>query len=139
AAAPSDDRGLAIALDRAQRLMRPGARLLVLADPSSLDAVPPPRWSALARHHDVAVVLLHDPLETQPPTLRLPFATAGARMEVPLDDAATRQRWLARFAAPLRLANDVLPGRGVRVMALSTTEPSEACLAVLDGRTARVA
>ncbi|GGZ52339.1 ATPase [Lysobacter xinjiangensis] len=139
AAPPSDDRGLVLALDRAQRLMRPGARLLVLADPSSMDAVPATRWSALARHHDVAVVLLHDPLETQPPALRLPFAAAGARVEMPLDDAATRQRWLARFAAPLRQANESLPARGVRVMALSTTEPSEACLAVLDGRTARVA
>ncbi|HEY4581743.1 MAG TPA: DUF58 domain-containing protein, partial [Lysobacter sp.] len=136
---PSDDRGLAIALDRAQRLMRPGARLLVLADPSSLDAVPPQRWSALARHHDVALVLLHDPLETQPPALRLPFSTPSARFEVPLDEGGTRQRWLARFAAPLRQANDTLPARGVRVMSLSTTDPSEACLAVLDGRTARVA
>ena len=139
AAPPEDDQGLAFALERAQRLLRPGARLVVLADPSSLEPVPLHRWSALARHHDVAIVLVHDPLETTPPAVRLPVAAPGARIDVPLDDAATRQRWLARFAAPLQRATEVLPGRGVRVGALSTTDPSEACLALLDARVARVA
>jgi hypothetical protein len=136
---PDDDQGLAFGLERAQRLLRPGARLVVLADPSSLEPVPLHRWSGLARHHDVAVVLLHDPLESQPPALALPLAVAGGRIEVPLDDAATRQRWLARFAAPLQRASEVLPGRGVRALGLSTAEPSEGCLALLDGRVARVA
>lgn len=139
AAAPADDLGLPAALDRAQRLMRPGARLVVLADPSSLDGVALHRWTALARHHDVAVVLLHDPLETHPPSARLPLVDGAARLDVPLDDAATRARWLARFAAPLHRANEVLPGRGVRVLALSTADDSEACLAALRGPVARVA
>jgi uncharacterized protein (DUF58 family) len=136
---PDDDQGLAFALERAQRLLRPGARLVVLADPSSLEPVPLHRWSGLARHHDVAVALLHDPLESQPPAVSLPLALADGRIQVALDDAATRQRWLARFAAPLQRATELLPGRGVRVLGLSTAEPSEGCLALLDGRVARVA
>ncbi|WP_235893640.1 DUF58 domain-containing protein [Cognatilysobacter lacus] len=139
AATPADDEGLAFALERAQRLLRPGARLVLLADPSSLEAVPLHRWSALARHHDVAVVLLHDPLESQPPAMALPVAVAGGRIEVALDDAGVRQRWLARFAAPLSRATDVLPGRGVRVMGLSTADASEACLALLHRRVAGAA
>lgn len=138
-AQPDDDQGLAFALERAQRLLRPGARLIVLADPSSLEGVPLHRWTALARHHDVGVLLLLDPLETQPPALRLPVASPAGRIEVSLDDAATRQRWLARFAAPVQRATEWLPGRGVRVIGLSTQEPSEACLGLLDGRAARVA
>lgn len=136
---PADDGGLALALDRAQRLLRPGARLVVLADPSSLEAVPLHRWTAMARHHDVAVLLLNDPLETDPPTVRLPVAGPGGRVEIALDAKAVRARWLERFAAPLQRANDVLPGRGVRVLGLSTTDPSENALAVLRGRTAQVA
>lgn len=136
---PSDDQGLAFVLERAQRLLRPGARLVVLADPSSLESVPMYRWSGLARHHDVALVLLHDPLESRPPGVRLPIALPAGRIEVPLDDTTTRARWLAQFAAPLQRATEMLPGRGVRVMGLSTDEPSEACLALLDGRIARVA
>ncbi|GAB6195572.1 DUF58 domain-containing protein [Lysobacter xanthus] len=138
-ARPDDDRGLAIALDRAQRLLRPGARLIVLADPSSLETVPLHRWTAMARNHDVGVLLFHDPLESQPPSVRLPVALPAGRAEVALDEAALRERWLARFAAPLQRANEVLPGRGVRVLALSTTDPSERCLAVLRGRAAQVA
>lgn len=139
AAAPADDQGLPAALDRAQRLLRPGARLVVLADPSSLEGVPLHRWSALARHHDVAVVMLHDPIETQPPALALPLSDGAARADIPLDDAATRARWLARFAAPVQRALEVLPTRGVRAVALSTVDPSEACLAALRGPVARVA
>jgi uncharacterized protein (DUF58 family) len=138
-ARPDDDQGLAFALERAQRLLRPGARLVVLADPSSLEPVPLHRWSALARHHDVGVVLLHDPLETQPPAVSLPIAGPQGRIDLALDEAAVRQRWLARFAAPLQRATEVLPGRGVRVFGLSTAEPSEACLALLDRRVAQVA
>ncbi|MGY3265670.1 DUF58 domain-containing protein [Lysobacter sp. HA35] len=136
---PDDDLGLSIALERAQRLMRPGARIVVLADPSSLEAVPLQRWSALARHHDAAIVLLNDPIETAPPSLRVPFATNDGRVEVALDDRETRDRWLARFAAPLQRATEALPGRGVRVMGLSTTDASESCLALLRGRVAQVA
>jgi len=139
AAPPSDDAGLAFALERAQRLLRPGARLIVLADPSSLESVPLQRWSALARHHDVGVVLLHDPLETQPPAVRLPLSFNDARIDIALDDAALRQRWLPRFAAPLQRAAEALPARGVRVVALSTAEPSEAVLALLDARAPQVA
>ena len=44
-AAPGDDAGLEVALDHAQRLLRPGSRLLVLADPASVAALPE-RWLA---------------------------------------------------------------------------------------------
>ena len=50
--APTDDLGLVHALKQAQRLLRPGSRLLVLADPASLPAVPDALWPALAQHHE---------------------------------------------------------------------------------------
>lgn len=139
ARAPDDDLGLAAALDRAQRLARPGARLRVLADAASLDGVPAHRWSALAQHHDVAVVLLHDPLETAPPAVRLPLETGAGRLDVALDEVATRQRWLATFAAPLRRALETLPARGVRVLALATPDPVESVLDLARLRAPQVA
>lgn len=139
ARAPDDDTGLPDALEHAQRLMRPGARLVVLADPSSLQGVPTHRWSALARHHEMAVVLLCDPLELDPPRATVPFAAGGGRVELALDAAAVRQRWLDAFAAPLRHALRDLPGLGVRAVALSTDEPAEACLPALRGGGVRVA
>ncbi len=40
---PEDDAGLAIALDHAARLLRPGSRLVILADPASIPSIPESR------------------------------------------------------------------------------------------------
>src|SRR5690606_15981399 len=60
---PVDDAGLLDGLARARRLLRPGSRVVVLADPGSLDGVPDATWAALALHHEAVVVLVDDPLE----------------------------------------------------------------------------
>lgn len=131
AEAPADDAGLAVALDHAQRLLRPGSRLLVLADPSSVAALPPARWSMLARHHEVFLVMLTDPLEMAPPDTTLPFRAEGRRFEMDLGDAAQRRRWMGEFAAPVKAAMELLPSRGIRVHTLSSDAPSESWLSIL--------
>src|SRR5690606_31752362 len=55
---PADDGGLALALDHAGRLLRPGSRMVVLADAASVAAVPASRWPALSMHSEVIVLLL---------------------------------------------------------------------------------
>jgi uncharacterized protein (DUF58 family) len=134
---PPEDAGLPAALDHARRLLRPGSRLLVLADPASIAAVPAERWPALALHNEALVVLLTDPLEQAPPVATLPFASAAGRIELGLDAAATRQRWRQAFSAPVEASLEVLRTRGVRAMALSCADPSDAWLPLLDraGRT----
>lgn len=131
---PSDDAGLAVALDQAQRLLRPGSRMVVLADPRSVAQIPERRWPALAQHHEVIVLLFVDPLETAPPKSSLPFSNAGHRLEIDLASPAPRQRWLREFSAPLAAALEALPSRGIRVQALSTDAASESWLPLL-GRT----
>ena len=132
---PADDDGLAAALDHARRLLRPGARVLVLADPASIAAVPSERWPALAMHHEAIVLLLTDPLERMPPATRLPFAgSAGMRTELGLDVAITRQRWRQEFTVPVEAALETLQARGVRAMELSSAASSDAWLPLLDRR-----
>ncbi|GAB3381349.1 DUF58 domain-containing protein [Lysobacter fragariae] len=128
---PEDDAGLSVALDHAQRLLRPGSRLIVLADPRSVAGIAERRWPALAQHHEVIVLLLTDPLEAAPPDAALPFNTAGHRVEIDLAASAQRQRWHQEFMAPVQAALDTLPARGVRVQALSTTAASESWLPLL--------
>ena len=48
AAPPAEDAGLASALDQAERLLRPGSRLLLLADPASVAAIPAMRWPGVS-------------------------------------------------------------------------------------------
>ena len=125
---PDDDGGLAMALDHARRLLRPGSRMLVLADPASIAAVPASRWPALSMHGEVVVLLLSDPLERDPPRAPLPFSTPSHRVELDLGVAAQRQRWRGEFVAPIEAALARLPARGVRVHLLSSEMPSESWL-----------
>jgi uncharacterized protein (DUF58 family) len=128
---PADDAGLTIALDHARRLLRPGSRLVLLADPASVAEVPPQRWPALTMHNEVIVLLLSDPLEHDPPQAALPFQSAQHRLELDLATAAQRQRWRHEFVAPIEAALAQLPARGVRVQLLSSDAPSESWLPLL--------
>jgi uncharacterized protein (DUF58 family) len=128
AAPPAEDPGLDVALEHARRLLKPGSRLLVLADPSGLATVPAQRWTALAMHSEVTVLLLSDPLEREPPRAALPFRSGGHRVELDLGSATQRQRWRETFAAPMEVALAQLPARGVRVRTLSSDAPSDAWL-----------
>ena len=128
-----------MALEQAQRVLRPGSRLIVLADPGSVAALPVSRWSSLARHQEVFVLLLTDPLEQTPPPALLPFRADGARVEIDLADAAQRQRWTGEFAAPVQAALQSLPPRGIRVQALSSEAASESWLSMLGRQPSLVA
>lgn len=143
---PVEDAGLAIALDHARRLLRPGSRLVILADPRSVADLPTQgwpiqRWPALTMHNEVIVLLLSDPLEREPPQASLPFLIAAAatgksrtaahRVELDLAIATQRQRWRNEFVTPLDSALTQLPARGVRVQMLSTQAPSESWLPLL--------
>ncbi len=130
---PEDDAGLAVALDHARRVLRPGSRMLVLADPGSIASVAPHIWPALAMHHELVVLLLTDPLERQPPATRVPFALAdGQHTALGLDAAVTRQRWRQEFAVPLEAALALLRSRGARAMELSSADASDAWLSLLE-------
>jgi uncharacterized protein (DUF58 family) len=134
---PEGDAGLAVALDHARRLLRPGSRLVVLADPASIAAIPSQRWPALTAHNEVILLLLVDALERQPPQAALPFAVGGegqrARIELDLAAAGQRQCWHAEFMAPVEAALQQLPARGVRVQLLAGDAPSDAWLPLLGG------
>lgn len=136
---PENDDGLAVALDHADRLLRPGARLVVLADPLSVVAQPPSRWPTLVQHREVVVLLLCDPLERDPPRTTLPFwidraaASAPHRVELDLAAGAQRERWQATFSAPMDDALAILARSGIRASALSTDAPSESWLHLFAG------
>ena len=128
---PADDAGLAVALDHARRVLRPGSRVVLLADPASIATIPPQRWPALTMHNEVIVLLLSDPLERDPPKAALPFQSGQHRVDLDLATAMQRQRWRHEFVDPLESALAQLPARGVRVQVLSSDAPSESWLPLL--------
>ena len=136
---PIDDTGLTAALDNATRLLRPGSRLIVLADPRSIAAIPEARWPALAMHHEVVVLLLTDALEIEPPQAMLPFSLGDHRVELDLANATQRQRWQEEFGRPIESALENLPRRGVQVYSLQGDAPSESWLPLLGRAQSQVA
>lgn len=133
AAVPEDDAGLALALEQARRLLRPGSRLYVMADAGSVAAVPASAWAGLALHHEVTVLLVEDPLERDPPRARLPFLDGGRRLEVDLASGRQRRRWQDAFGGAVAGAVATLHARGVRVHVLATDAPSHVWLPSMIG------
>jgi uncharacterized protein (DUF58 family) len=131
AAPPPDDTGLDQALQQAARLLRPGARVVVLADPARAMAIDPARWAALALHHEVQLMLLTDPLELAPPDAQLPFLSQGRRVVLDLDSASVRGHWHARFVAPLEALQQTLGARRIQVHVVSTDDASDGWLGPL--------
>lgn len=125
---PTDDEGLVDGLARARRLLRPGSRLVVLAEPGSLDDVPDAAWAALAMHHQAVVILIDDALERDPPRQRLPMLVDGRRVEPDLAGAAQRQRWHDAFGGAAEQAASRLRARGVRACLLPASAPSQSWL-----------
>ncbi|WP_429001890.1 DUF58 domain-containing protein [Xanthomonas sp.] len=125
---PQDDAGLDVALEHAAKLLRPGSRLVVLADPHSALQIAASRWAGLAMHNEVVVLLLVDALELTPPRATLPFWAGGQRVEVDLAGGAARERWHEAFVAPVEALLANLPGRGVQVRTLRSDAPSESWL-----------
>lgn len=133
---PQGDAGLGVAMDHARRLLRPGSRLLVLADAGSVAAVPARDWAAVGAHCDALVLLLDDPVERAPPRARLGFASADGRVDLDLSGTAQRARWHDAFEGSRAGAIGHLRRAGIGVESLSSDAPSDAWLAAFArGRT----
>lgn len=135
---PADDGGLDMALRNAARLLHPGARVLLIADPHSLGQVQDARLAALAAHMDVACVLLADPLELEPPAARLPFV-AGRRYELDLDDPVVRNAWRETFAERLARTQARLARLRIGARVLGSDAPVESLLSLWQSRQVEVA
>lgn len=128
AAPPEEDAGLPLAIDHALRVQRPGSRIVVLAEPSSIPGIESARWAALSRHNEVIVLLVTDAFEQQPPQARLPFARAGTRIELDLAGKAQRAQWSKDFSTPMHQARALLEARGIRAIELPADADSAAWL-----------
>jgi uncharacterized protein (DUF58 family) len=132
---------LSQALQRAQRLARPGTQVVLIGDGFDCDAGSEPLLSLLARHCEVAAVLISDPLEHHaPPPAR--YALHGDDGRVQLDFAlpATRAQWAQWFEARRAKWIDQLRRRSLGHVVLDTDgEPESALRALLQQRRRRSA
>lgn len=138
-ASPVDDAApdLGRLLAKAARLAHSGSRLIIVADPGSVDALADGVLVGLTRHNDVFVVMLADPFELQPPHRSLPLRWGAERELVDLSDQGVRDAWQARFALRIDRLSAQLSRFGIGVAVLSTLDEGDALVrALLSGRPA---
>ncbi|MBS0225429.1 MAG: DUF58 domain-containing protein [Proteobacteria bacterium] len=116
----NDGHGLDHALRQMRRLVRPGSRVVVLAEATSVVAIDAARWRALAKATELHVLLPVDAFEQSPPRRRLRFLSAGARSEFDLSGSAVYGRWKEAFAETLQQALATIRDAGGDAQAIMT-------------------
>lgn len=135
--APADHDGLDLGrlLARAARLAHAGTRLIVVADPGSLDALADGVLAGLARHNDVFIVLLADRFELDPPRRSLPLRRGAERELVDLSDASVRASWTKHFAQGIERLRARLSRLGIGSVLMTTEDEGDTLVhALLSGR-----
>jgi uncharacterized protein (DUF58 family) len=124
---------LSHALQRARRLARPGARVILLTDAFATDAAAEGPLSLLAEHCDVVTVFLSDALEqAAPPPARYALRNQNGRVLLDFAVARTRVQWSQWFAQRRALLAGMLQRRALRSVTLDTrAEPDAALMRVL--------
>jgi uncharacterized protein (DUF58 family) len=129
---------LSQALQRAQRLARPGTQIILLTDGFDCDAASEAALSLLADHCDVAAVLLSDPIEHRaPPPARYALQSAGGRVLLDFTAQRTRARWPALFDERRGELAGMLKRRALKSAVLDTADEPENALRFLLGFDAR--
>lgn len=118
--APALD-GLGQALRRAREVLRPGSLVLVICDERALGDVAEQQLALLARHCDLILLPLSDPLDHALPNAGLlRFADAHGRLELDTSDGELRQAWRARGEALEQRWQRLAQKLGVLLLPLST-------------------
>ncbi len=116
---------LADAAARLRRLARPGALMLFIGDFRALDPEAEGHLAALARHGELAALLVHDPLERElpPPGLYPLDDGRGCRGWLDTASPALRRRWREGFEERRRHVEEVFSRFAARTLVLGTEQP----------------
>ncbi|MGA6096928.1 DUF58 domain-containing protein [Stutzerimonas marianensis] len=89
-----DPDAFGMALRRAREVLRPGSLAVIVCDERTLGDAAEQQLTLLARHVDLLLIPVHDPLDRALPAAGLlRFAQVGARLELDTHDAALRQAY----------------------------------------------
>lgn len=107
---PLDPEAFSLALRRVREVLRPGSLSVILCDERTLSDAAEQQLSLLARHVDLLLLPVFDPLDRALPAAGLlRFSQGNARLELDTHDATLRQRYRelgeARSARWQRLAD----------------------------------
>lgn len=124
-ALPSDGQAsrdsFGLALRRAREVLRPGSLAVIICDERTLGDSSEQQLNLLARHTDILLLPISDPLDHALPAAGLlRFAERGAQLELDTHDASLRQAYRAQGEARQARWQRLAQKLGVPLLALST-------------------
>ncbi|MFK8052073.1 MAG: hypothetical protein AB8F65_03805, partial [Woeseiaceae bacterium] len=113
-AAPSKEFTLASHLAALRRVVHPGSLVALMSDFNGLDDEATAHLVDIAKHNDVLMLSVVDPLEQQlPPAGDYPVLIGGQRQTIHSSSGAQR-RWAAQFEARSTLLSELANRHGIR-------------------------
>lgn len=110
-----------LALRRAREVLRPGSLAVIICDERTLGDSSEQQLNLLARHTDILLLPISDPLDHALPAAGLlRFAERGAQLELDTHDASLRQAYRAQGEARQARWQRLAQKLGVPLLALST-------------------
>jgi uncharacterized protein (DUF58 family) len=129
---------LDIALEKAERLVRHDALVLVITDASGSGPATSAILSRIAAHNDVALAFIHDPLESELPDAgRKVFGHAGLQLEADTSAKSLRRDFSDTFRKRYDEARKFLIQREIPLMPIRTDDDISTQLRRLLGKAIR--
>jgi uncharacterized protein (DUF58 family) len=121
--APAEDRSLNDALGRLRRVTRPGSMLLLISDFRGLDEKAEAHLFQLARHNDVILVYIYDPLEAQlPPAGFYRISDSQVTKAIDTADVNMREEYLHRHQEHMQRIYRISRRNHIHFLPLSTAD-----------------
>jgi len=111
------------ALLRLRRVAQPGSLIILLSDFAGLNSRDAAYLAQLARHNDVILVSVHDPLEMElPPPGRYRVSDGHRFVSIDTGDPQRRERYQSDFAVRRAELQQLSRSHGMTLLPLSTAE-----------------
>jgi uncharacterized protein (DUF58 family) len=121
--APAEDRSLNDALGRLRRVTRPGSMLLLISDFRGLDEKSEAHLFQLAKHNDVILVYVYDPLEAQlPPAGFYRISDSQVTKAIDTSDASMREEYLHRHQEHMQRIYRISRRNHIHFLPLGTSD-----------------
>jgi uncharacterized protein (DUF58 family) len=121
--APLNSKKLHAILTDTRRIAKPGCALFIISDFHDYDDACEQQLFELARHTDVSLIHVHDPLEKElASNTRLTVSNGESRLQLPTDENAFQQAFQTAYLEAVEKITTGCKRLGISLMSYSTTD-----------------
>jgi uncharacterized protein (DUF58 family) len=121
--APTDAKSLSLLFNDARRIAKPGCALFIVSDFHDYDQACEQQLFELARHTDVTLIHVFDPLEKDlHSNSRLSVSDGISRLQLPTDDVRFQQAYQTAYTSHLDFVTHSTKRLGIPLLSYATTD-----------------